>query len=47
MTSAFKNPPNFKTPKTVESPEVKSSFGDTTYIQDGILFRTYKTIPPL
>ena len=40
-------PPTFHEPKVVQSPEVTASLGDQAYIQDGILYRMFKSFNPL
>ena len=40
-------PPEFHPPKVIQSPEVERSLSDTAFIQDGILYRTFRTIGPL
>ena len=39
--------PAFHAPKVIQSPEVSQSLSDHAYIQDGILYRTFKTIGPV
>ena len=38
-------PPNFHNPKEIRSPEF--SIGSESYVQDGILYRTFRTINPM
>ena len=40
-------PPTFHTPQLVQTPEVDLTLNDKTYITDGILYRSFKTILPL
>lgn len=43
-----KSPPTFHEPTTLRSPEITASLNDhDAYIQDGILYRTFKTINPM
>ena len=40
-------PPTFHAPKLIQSPEVLSGLNEQSYILDGILYRTFKTILPV
>ena len=40
-------PPTFHAPKLVQTPEVLGGLNEQSFILDGILYRTFKTILPV
>ena len=47
MAESNRLPPTFHPPKILKSPEVLESLNNEAYVQDGILYRAFKSISPL